>query len=234
MINFFDGILILTNFLIFIIIQILFLIIISESRILKEIDYLIYFYKPWINEIRNIYPDLIKKETLVERNPDNKKLLLKTIGIPIGVIILIIILLIILGIIYNNKWETHHTIGLVLIFFAYLTELMVYFLIANEYRFINSSSVISNFIKKLKERIKYFPVNQGEITLVNNLIQNSLDNLKGNFNIINLYNKEKKLLTSKTNIKEAKKLLESKINNNEIININQNDLNKLTKPRTIP
>lgn len=210
MINFFDTILILTNFLIFIIIQTIFLILISESRILKEVDYLIYFYKPWINEIRNIYPDLITKKTLVEKNPDNKNLLIKTIGIPIGVIILIIILLIILGIIYNNKWETHHTIGLVLIIFAYLTELMVYFLIGNEYRFINSSSIISNFIKKLKERIKEFPINEKEHILVNNLIQNSLDNLKSNYNIINVYNEKKKSITSKIN--EKKKSIISKIN----------------------
>ena len=69
-----------------------------------------------------------------------------------------------------------------------------------------------------------------------------MDNLKSNFNTINVYNEQKKSIKSKINekqksitskIKEAKNLLESKINNNEIINIKQNDLNKLTEPRTI-
>ena len=193
MINFFDTILIFTNFLIFIIIQTVFLIIVSEVRILKEVDYLIYFYKPWITEIRNFDKNIIKKNTLPEEKPHNKKLLLKTIGIPSCVIILIIILLIGLGIKYNNKWQMRHTIGLILIGCAYLTELMVYYLIANEYRFINSSSILSNFIKKLKDRIREFPIDEKEQMLVNNLIQNIVININSNIDVLSKQKKRYKL-----------------------------------------
>lgn len=178
MINFFDGILILCNFFIFIGIQTVFLILVTESRLLKEMDYLIYFYKPWINEIRNIHPDFIKKKKMSEEKPDNSELLMKTIGIPLGVILILIIILAILGVIFKNKWGSHHTIGLFLILLAYVTEIMVYFLVANEYRYLNSSSIIFNFITKLKERINEYPNNYKNHTLLKDFMNKTLNSIK--------------------------------------------------------
>ena len=224
MISFFDLIIVLINFTCFIIFQTLFTVIFTPKTIYKQVDYLIHFYKPWVKSIMKIYPELKINKKFELNPPNNKKLLLTRIGIPLIVLIGIIILCALIGILKKDKWSSHHTIGIFLVIFAYVTEILIFFLIFREYRFVNSSNIICDFIKKLKEQIKKeFPNKQNKnfVKLLLSSNKKRLDELIDNRNLIDdeLLNKITNEINNNLNTNEIENQINNNLNTNEILNI---------------
>lgn len=170
MINYFDGTLILLNLFIFIVCQTIILVFVTKQKVFKEIDYIIKFYKDIFN---NIFPKGIKtkkNENIFSKNEIKK--LKKTkerpvhlisyfyvrIIVPLIVLFMIGLLLFIIGYYKNTVWTGAHTFGLFMIIFAYVTEILVFFLLIYEYRPVNASEILYKLINafnfyNLKEKI---------------------------------------------------------------------------------
>ena len=120
-----------------------------------------------LNNIDNIYKkwknisleDKKKIKIELEKNNNsnasnyNKNLLIKFILIPVCILVGIIIILFFLSKKYKNKWEPYHFKSLCLIFFGYLTEILVYLMLIKQYKPINLSQILENAVLKIEKII---------------------------------------------------------------------------------
>ena len=161
MINWIDLILILFNFIFFIGVQTLFLILVAKDTTKTQIDIImkkakillgktledkikpfVKDYKPPPNNTNSIYTGQGDKD---------KKLLIKFILIPVCILVGIIIILFFLSKKYKNKWEPYHFKSLCLIFFGYITEILVYLMLIKQYKPINLSHILEKAVLKIEK-----------------------------------------------------------------------------------
>lgn len=89
------------------------------------------------------------KNLLKNRDKENRKLLITYVGYILLILLIIIIILLIINKINNNKWKSYHFKSLFYILFAYLSEIVIYFLVINRYQIINISKVVRQLNSKL-------------------------------------------------------------------------------------
>ena len=146
--NTIDYVLILTNVLVFIVVQTLFFKFIMSRLVIKII-------KKNLKKIKHLIPNNIivnvDNVKLQKNKKENKKInldiIIKNIVYPIIGIVLLIILLVYVSWLKNNKWYKYHFILLGLIIFAYITEFLIYFLVVNKYEYLNIYQSIKSVLE---------------------------------------------------------------------------------------
>ena len=161
--NAIDLVLILTNVLVFIVVQTLFFKFIMSRLVIKII-------KKNLKKIKHLIPNSIEieinerklKDNKAENNKINLDIIIKNIVFPIiGIISLIVILLCVCWL-RNNKWHKYHFILVGLIIFAYITEFLIYFLVVNKYEYLNIYQGIKTVLKEQNPNLICLLFNKNE------------------------------------------------------------------------
>jgi hypothetical protein len=145
--NIIDFVLILTNVLVFIVVQTLFFKFIMSRLIIKIVRKNIQKIKHLIpNNIDIKIDDAELQQNKLENEKINLDIIIKNIVYPIIGVILLIILLVLLSIFKKQKWNSYHYILLGMIIFAYITEFLIYFLVVNKYEYLNIYQAIKTIL----------------------------------------------------------------------------------------
>lgn len=145
------------------------------------------------------------------RNKANMKLTIKFCLIPIGIISTILLLLIIFGR-SNKKWDSDDTFNILLISFAYITEIYFYLFIVRKYEIVGDHYLIHNIFKKINNSI----INNSTNTTQQPFIKPEIINVKTNTDTEMIKNTD--FIDNDKIIKEYNTLFDNDIDLNELLN----------------
>lgn len=132
---------------------------INKINFVKTLEDNNYNIKTLIQNVKNNFIENYKNNTFdtieyfnqlkTQRQSINYNLTLMYGGIPIFVLCFILFCIFIKKRNFKNKWNSSHTLGLILIVSSYVVEVILFFCVISQYEFIGDNYLIYNFLKNV-------------------------------------------------------------------------------------